>query len=379
MNKPMAQNYKVIWHNPDPEYYVEGCGLLNMGSGLLLAVVPVVPRGPWRARRPTHSRTHLVRSEDGGSTWQPLVELPYYSAVPFLHEDTLYLFAMKGGRKFRNDDLLLLRSTDGGRTWSEPVTLFGGHLWNCHTGMAIRDNRIYWAVDDLSFGDPYFRGPCVVAGDLSRDLMSPDAWRMSNPVPYPGMPDVIKDPDNRGSFGKWLEPNVVNVYGKLRVICAVRKTGICGVFDLDDEADELRLKFRQYHPMPGGQLKFCIIWDELSKMFWATANQWVNSQGLLEWPDWRDASESFKGGDRRLLMLYYSLDAINWMQAGCVALASKLSQSFNYATLVADGDDLGIIARSNINGPNPHDADCATFHRVHNFRSLALPLLPVFD
>jgi hypothetical protein len=59
-----------------------------------------------------------------------------------------------------------------------------------------------------------------------------------------------------------------------------------------------------------------------------------------------------------------------------VAQAGKISQSFMYARPVIDGVDLAIIARSSINAPNQHDSDHATFHRVKNFRSLALKLTP---
>ncbi len=75
-------------------------------------------------------------------------------------------------------------------------------------------------------------------------------------------------------------------------------------------------------------------------------------------------------------MLSYSLDGLNWFPAGCVAQAGKLSQSFMYARPVIDGADLAIIARSSIQAPNQHDADTATFHRVRDFRRLALKLLP---
>jgi len=47
-----------------------------------------------------------------------------------------------------------------------------------------------------------------------------------------------------------------------------------------------------------------------------------------------------------------------------------------YARPVVDGDDLAVIARSSINAPNQHDADTATFHRVLDFRKLALKLVP---
>src|SRR6266478_4995138 len=150
---PLAQEYSVVFHNPDPEYYVEGCGLVRLDNGAFVAAVPVVPRVEWsQDRRVEHSVIHIVRSDDQGRTWRPTAQLPYYSAVPWTYRGTLYLFANKPGVKSRNDDLLLLKSDDGGASWSEPVTLFKGHYWNCHTGMVIKDSHLYWAVDDLALG-----------------------------------------------------------------------------------------------------------------------------------------------------------------------------------------------------------------------------------
>jgi hypothetical protein len=383
---PLAQDYTVVWHNPDRERYVEGPGLVRLDDGVLVAVVPVVPRAEWSAeRRATQSRTHIVRSADGGKTWQPIAELPYYSAAPWLHRGALYLFANKGGTKSRNDDLLLLRSTDGGKTWSEPVTLFQGHFWNCHTGMAVRDNKIYWAIDDLSLGAK--RGPRAVSGDLSGDPMNPGAWRISEPVAFPGVPEALTNPKFASLTSQYLEPNVLNVRGKLRVLATVKPkrqstAGLCALLDLQDDGTQLDLKFTQYHPMPGGQLKFCVIWDEVSQMFWATANLVVDSQGAFDW--FKEGEKLGKvryasglgGNDRRFLMLLYGVDGLNWLQAGCVAQAGKVSQSFMYARPVIDGDDLAIVARSSINAPDQHDADYATFHRVHDFRRLALKLTP---
>lgn len=382
---PLAQDHTVVFHNPNPEYYVEGPGLTRLDDGTLIAVVPVVPRNEWsKERRVEHSVTHLLGSADGGKTWQPRSNLPYYSAAPWVHGGALYLFANKGGTKFRNDDLLLLRSADGGRTWSEPVTLFTGHFWNCHTGMAVRDQRFYWAVDDLSLGGK--RGPRAVVVDLSADLMDPKSWRMSEPVPFPGVPDAITNPRITHS-SQYLEPNVLNVRGNLRILATVKPkrqstAGLCAVLDLDDDGAKLDLRFRQFHPMPGGQLKFCVLWDETSQMFWATANLVVDSQGVFDWWAAGEKRGNFAyasglgGNDRRFLMLLYGVDGLNWLQAGCVAQAGKISQSFMYARPVIDGADLAIIARSSVNAPNQHDADYATFHRVRDFRKLALKLIP---
>jgi len=378
---PLAQDYTVIHHNPDRQRYVEGPGLVRLSDGRLVAVVPVIPRNEWRDRRQKESRSHILLSGDGGKTWQQQSELPYYSAIPWIHNGHLYLFANKGGTIHRNDDLLILCSSDAGQTWTDPVTLFQGHFWNCHTGMVQDEKQLVWAIDDLAAGP---RGPCVLMGDLTRDPLDPAAWRMSKPVPYFGVPKQMVNPRFGGPSGQYLEPNVIRVAGKLRVLLTVKPNGqttanLSAVFDVEEKNGELTLKFVQFYPLPGAQLKFCVIRDEVSNMFWATANFVVDSQGVFDW--YRSLGNSFTGGktggnDRRFLMLMYGLDGLNWFPAGCVAQASSLSQSFMYATPVIDGDDLAIIARSSIRGPNQHDADTATFHRVRNFRQLALNLFP---
>lgn len=381
---PLAQDYTVVFHNPDPEYYVEGPGLVKQDDGALVAIVPVVPRHAWsKERRMENSRIHILHSLDAGATWRKRSTLPYYSAVPWIHKGTLYLFANTPGTEFRNDDLLLLSSGDNGKTWSEPVTLFKGHFWNCHTGMVIRDGRIYWALDDLGFGAN--RGPLVVMGDLTMDPMDPKAWRRSNAVPFPGIPDAMVNQRFSDQDSLYLEPNVIDVGGKLRVLATVKPqnqttANLCAVFDLTEEAGELSLKFVQFSPMPGGQLKFTVLWDETSQMFWSTANLVADSQQRYRW--WTDSKDGklqgspFGGNDRRFLMLQYSVDGLNWFQAGCVARAGKVSQSFMYARPIIDGDDLAIISRTSIDAPNQHDADHATFHRVKNFRKTALNLFP---
>ena len=380
--QPLAQDHVKVFHNADVESYVEGPGLVRMDDGALVAVIPIVPREEWsKERRVERSVVHVLRSLDGGRTWQELTTLPYYSAAPWVDHGTLYLFANKAGTKSRNDDLLLLKSNDGGTTWSAPVTLFTGHYWNCHTGMVQRDNMIYWAVDDLSLGKD--RGPRLVAGDLSHDAMNPASWRISEPVKFPGAPDKLFNPKFANLPNQYLEPNVIDVNGNLRVLCAVKMkrptvTNLCAVLDAGDDGANLDLKFAHYNSMPGGNLKFCVLWDEVSMMFWATSNQTADGQGAYDWASQAEQHGNFKPAtfDRRTLMLHYSVDGLNWFTAGCVAQAAKLSQSFMYARPVIDGDDLAIICRSSINAPNQHDADYATFHRVKNFRKLALDLVP---
>ncbi len=381
----LAQDYTVVFHNTDRRFFVDSPGLVRLAKDEWVATVAVTPRTDCFDRealgeqRVSGSRVHIVRSRDDGTSWQPVTALPYYAVAPWQYDGALYLFVNKGGRTFRNDDFLLLRSEDGGSSWSEPVTLFEGHYWNCHTSMVKRDGRLYWATDDLSPGENE-RGPCVVVGDLSGDLMDPASWRMSNTVPYPGIPDQLINSAFADLPSRYLEPNVIDIEGRLRILAAVKPkrqttTGLCAVFDITDDGETVDLSFRQYHPMPGGQLKFDIVWDDISRMFWAVLNLAADGQDALGWHT-EEGRPGRGSNDRRFLMLYYGVDGLNWFPAGCVARAGKLSQSFMYPKLVIDDDDLGIISRSSVDAPNRHDADYATFHRVRNFRDLAMDLRP---
>ena len=216
------------------------------------------------------------------------------------------------------------------------------------------------------------------------DLWDHRAWRLSEPLVFPGLADSLVPSGRVSGPHFYSEPNVVEVGGKIRLLASVNAgaqatAGLGAVVNLEDDGRQLKLSFAQFHPAPGAQVKRAIVWDETSKLFWATGNLPVDSQELFDWWDGARAAGAFMGGggnDRRFLMLFYSADALNWFQAGCIAQAPKLSQSFMYARPVIDGDDLAILVRTSIAAPNQHDADHATFHRVRNFRTLALKLHP---
>ena len=99
-------------------------------------------------------------------------------------------------------------------------------------------------------------------------------------------------------------------------------------------------------------------------------------------------------------MLQYSIDGLNWFQAGCVAMSRNPLESFHYSSQVIDEDDLLVLARSSIGGDrkygdytwrtdhtegkaklpyNNHDSNMISLHRVKNFRSLALDLKPDYS
>lgn len=375
--EPLAQEYVVLTTTDDRNVCTCGPGIAHAPDGSLLATVPYW----WRGGPKRPGVVHVLRSSDGGETWERLPSLEYFTAMPWTHDGALYLFAHRDGQGgYRNDDLVLHRSEDGGRTWSEPVTLFEGHFWNCPTGIVTHDGHVYRAFDQL---DVSGRAERVVAGDLSRDLMDPASWRISPPVPFPGpVPELCRGGRCRNS--RWLEPNVIQIGGKLRLLSrvemdAMATANVCGVCDLSDDGEKLNLEFSQYYPMPGGQNKFHIVYDDVSRLFWTAATLVTDSQDQLGYCQEARKRREFTGtggNERRILMLMYSMDALNWFQAGCIAMAPRLRQSFMYASLLIDGEDLLVLSRTSREGRDQHDADLCTFHRVRDFRRLALDLYP---
>jgi len=375
--EPLAHAYVVLTNTNDKRICTCGPGIVHAPDGTLVATVPYW----WRSGPKRPGIVHLLRSSDGGKTWERLPSLEYFTATPWAHGGALYLFAHRDGRgKYRNDDLVLLRSEDGGRTWSKPVTLFEGHFWNCPAGIVVRGGRVYRAFDQL---DVPGRAERVAGGELSGDLIDPRSWRISNPAPFPGVPEALMRP-GMPRQSRWLEPNVVDVRGRMvlisRVEVAAKTTAnIAGICDLADDGKEMHLKFTQFYPIPGGQNKLHIIYDEVSKLFWTPATLVTDSQDQIGYC--REARRRGKfsgtgGNERRILMLMYSIDALNWFQAGCIAMARKLRQSFMYACPLIDGEDMLILSRTSRDGRDQHDADLCTFHRVQHFRRLALDLYP---
>jgi hypothetical protein len=366
-------------------------------DGTLLVAAPCwefehkrVLRNVRERRRIVHKELLLSRSLDGGLTWEQLEPLPVPDATPFTHDGQFYMFLPGGsvslptldGRYIPGGSLKLVRSDDGGRTWSKPVEILKTGEWNCSTGMTVKDDKLYWAVG----------GATAICGDLTMDLMDPRAWRSSNRVAFPKIPERLRSnrypPEKRTwpiqwAGDLWLEPNVVNVNGRLRLLlrCVIDEyatASIGGICDLTDDGQDLKLQFTQFAALPGAQNKFFIMYDEESKLFWMLSNMPTDSQGFFVDREalLRIGYHGGPGNERRILMLYYSRDALNWFQAGCAAMWPSPIQAFMYPSALIHGDDILFISRTSHQAQDQHDADLVTFHRIPGFRSLAMDLVP---
>lgn len=359
---PLAQDYTIAAEVPSLGYFVHDPGMIRLPNGDFLSFSPCWKRPAGVGKR-EDAHVIVTRSQDGGKTWERMPDLPYAEATPFLAQDKLYLFTQPR----QHQDVYFMRSDDNGESWTEPVKVFEGPYWNCQTNFVEKDGYLYWALDKRH------QGTVAIAGDLSMDLLDPEAWRMSNflePVMTPPefRPDGTKrypTEEEQARFRDWnLEGNLMNVDGQIRIAARVNPNpggtpSLATLFDVTDEDGELQLTYDQHYPWPGGQTKFDIVQDPTTKLFWMACNVAAgpNKKGFAP--------------DRRYLMLYFGHDGMNWMPAGCIAFAPTPSQSFMYPSMVIDGDDLVVLSRTGRESGHFHDANLSTFHRIKDFRSLA--------
>jgi hypothetical protein len=177
-------------------------------------------------------------------------------------------------------------------------------------------------------------------------------------------------------YSHWLEPNVVVIRGRLYVLCTVKITsrdgwltpGLAALCALEDDGRALDYRFLQYHPAPGAQLKFHILYDPRTRLYWRTMNLPLDTTTPA---DERWEKRGNFGGDRRTLALSYGTDGLNWLQGGIIATMERPWDGFQYAAPCIDGEDLILLARCALGAANQHDSNHITFHRVKNFRALA--------
>jgi hypothetical protein len=390
----LAQFYTIVERVPPPDplpYFIHDPAMCRTPSGVLIVAAPswheTIAKVPASADR---FETYIARSADGGRTWRRVATLPYSDVEPFVFNGGVYMFVQK--RQFGG--INLVRGDESGSTWSDPVHIPlqprgappsaspPDWYWSCGTPLVVHRGRLLVAMNSRNFETG---GVVVIGADTTKDLMDPSAWTMSNEVMRPDTPPSLVGPRlHADAQDAWYEPNLVLVGDRVRVLLRTSldsqaATGVAMVCDLTDSDQGLALAFTRYASIPGMQNKVAILFDPDSRLFWMLSNLAVDSEEVIfDWAAIKKNGFFVDGGnDRRFLMLWYSLDALNWFPAGCVARTSNPRQSFMNTAVAIDGDDFIFISRTSIDGLTQHDADVVTFHRVTSFRSLAMNLFPV--
>lgn len=409
--QPLAQEYVVVHRvrdleDPAKAICVGSPDIIQLASGRLIASMELWLKRPTSGDEggidyPHHCK--IKASDDGGETWKQISTNGITWGSLFFVKDALHMI----GNDPHKRDIRITRSPDGGETWSDPVVLFNDSRYHgSATPVHEKDGFVYRGFEDMDLGS----ASLVVAGDLSNDLLDPTAWRMSNKVEPPrNTPSLSRGAstkrDGRDSGGNWfLEGNVVEIRDELYVLLRTRidvqlTAGMTSVCKLEDDGKTMDYRFVQFYPMPGGQNKFKILYDDVSGLYWTCTTVIPDSYQSPK-PLAERGFHGNPGNTRRILMLNYSIDGLNWFQAGCVAMSKNPLESFHYSSQVVVGDDLLVLSRSSIGGDrqyqdytwrtsytegkaklpyNNHDSNMITLHRVKNFRSLALDLKADFS
>ena len=123
-------------------------------------------------------------------------------------------------------------------------------------------------------------------------------------------------------------------------------------------------------PFPGGQMKFQIVYDEVSRLYWLIATQSTDSMTRPELLD--EQRVNLPNNERRRLVLYFSRNLVDWSFAGLVASGQDEKASRHYASLLIDGEDLLVLSRSgDSEASSAHNGNLVTLHRIPDFRKLS--------
>lgn len=349
-----------------------------------------------------------LRSEDDGRTWDGSHFYPFCHARPFVAGGALYILGHCG-------DLMISRSDDMGRTWSPPRQLTRGQRWHQSAcNVWLEGGRIYLVMekvvyDDMTCWPVQAMAPVTLRARVTDDLTRPESWTFAQ---APAFRDVVRGGDLDG-FGVpfypegdrgvvevapgtfappmgWLESNIVRILDPghywydptgrtLHIFMRMHTggTGYCAVMAVHENEDgsmDTRPvlapsgKRHIFLPMPGGQMRFHMLYDEPSGLYWLLSTQAVDS---MRRPECLTDGRYLGYNERSRMQLHFSRNCVDWCFAGIVAMGEREGCSRHYASMAVDGEDLLIASRTgDERAHSSHDTNIISLHRVRNFRSL---------
>ncbi|MBT3267589.1 exo-alpha-sialidase [Candidatus Poribacteria bacterium] len=416
---PLANEFVTVYESPDAAtIYCNSPGIARTPSGRVVATLDL--GGPGTAGMSETSGLaaregvpgldmlgRIYTSDDRGRTWTHRGDFAGMHARPFCAGGRVYVL---GHRRH----LIAIRSDDDGTTWSETRALTTGGYWHqapCNVHYA-RDS-VYLVMErlvrDARASHASAFAPVLMRATFTDDLTDPNAWTYASElvfqeavpldeldwhgVPFFNTQDdgVAPTPEHPLTPLGWLETNVVQFVDPdhqwhdpagrtfhLYMRAYTGGTGYAAVAKVAEHEDGSMVTSLQRTPsgrrvallpLPGGQMKFHILYDESSPLYWLLSSHATDS---MTRPD-RLASDRFDlpNNERHRLQLHFSRNCVDWSFAGIVAAGASAVQSRHYASMVVDGDDLHVLSRSgDARARSAHDVNLITFHTVNDFRSL---------
>ncbi len=405
----------ILYTVPDTAIYTSTPGIAVCPGGRLVATFQVSGDDTVYNQIPevaAGGRTFVYTSDDHGRSWQHRANVDILHARSFVAGEKLYILGQRG-------DLRISRSDDWGLTWSSHVLLTSGESWNgSAAGIWYKGDYVYLAMERYQYDESEAWAvaefaPILLRGDITQNLLVASNWTLSTAGAYvdyfddqtidtlfglPFYPAFYPDRyyfPNAGtrSFSPmgWLETNVVqivdpyhNLYDpeeKTMHLIMRANTGLTNlacmlkVVEYADGSMRTRIqaapsgKNLVYLALPGGQMRFHILYDDVTQLYWLLSTQSTDSMTQAQYLP----ADRFGGpeNERRRLQLHFSKNLFDWCFAGLVAVGPTEIQSRHYASMAIDGDDLVILSRSgNENADSAHNTNMVTFHIIEGFREL---------
>ncbi|MDE3759826.1 exo-alpha-sialidase [Sinorhizobium meliloti] len=415
---PLANDLTIVYRSKRPkDVHCYTPGIAITSSRRIVATLDLGGDGVKDLPGPKGSRAGGTRfgmgkvyvSDDGGQFWIERCTFPFWHARPFIAGERLYVLGHAG-------DLMIIASDDEGETWSAPITLSSNIKWHgssCNVDYSRQ--YVYLALDerrDLSIEGWNTAGlaPRVLRGRIDQDLLDPNSWTVSESLPFneivspsdfdlfgiPFYSTPLRAPAELGS-GRlcapmgWLEPNIVRFHnpahlwhdpsGRTLHLFLRTNTGGTGYAALVKvvEHHDGRLttaletvpsgKKAFLIPLPGGHLKFFLLFDSKTGLYWLLSSQPTDS--MVRLTHMPQARYNLPNNERHRLQLHFSRNCIDWCFAGLVTVGETERHSRNYASMAVDGDDLLVLCRSGDDeGRDSQYTNLITFHRIKDFRRL---------
>ena len=411
--RPLAQEHIVVAESSLPESnYLYTPSILRLQSGRLLAAFEF-GGGAYKKENPKFAQ--ILLSDDGGKNWTLRNQNDIGFGRLFKAGNTVYYLGQRHG------NIHIMRSTDDGLTWGNPVRITEGMSWHQSAcNILKKDGNIYLVMErrtqkGVAWGVAAL-APVLMRARENDSLINRNAWTYASEIAYqdiiPGFKENRPQIDYFGiPFQKqnypgsltlapgrkmapmgWLETNIAQIKdpnhiwydpkGKTIHLLLRTHTGgttnyanLLKVVENNDGTMTTTLetapsgKKLLYIPMPGGHMRFHILYDEQTKLYWLLSSQSTDSTIRVEkMPKDR---VGLGNNERNRLVLHFSKNLIDWCFAGLVAIGPSNKQSRHYASMDFDGEDLIILSRSgDARAKSAHDGNLITFHRVKNFRRL---------
>jgi len=408
--KPLANDFVVVTQSPSPtNVFCYTPGLARLDSGRLVATMDFGGPG-WKKGEP---QGRVFTSDDHGCTWTDRASFPFEHARPFSAGKALYVLGHSG-------DLRVIRSDDDGATWHAPVKLTDRQHWHqsaCNVWYAngcvylVMERRVSEKIKSWPVGE---LAPVLMRGKIDADLTQRENWTFASELSFHDtIPNIETDPAidyfgvpfyassypkgslpapkrNSAPIG-WLETNVVQFNdpdhiwfdpaGKTFHLWARAHTGgtgfaaIAKVVEHDDGSMTTTLekvpsgKTVLFMPCPGAQMRFHVLYDAPTKLYWLLSSQATDSMTRAD----RLPENRFNlpNNERHRLQLHFSKNMVDWCFAGIVAMGATPLESRHYASMAVDGDNLCVLSRSgDSRAKSAHDGNLITFHTVKDFRKL---------